>query len=103
MAVSTIKVDVSNIKTDATLASGVNLYRRGNAVTIHVANVAISNTQAVTLLGTVPSGCAPPTNVYASGFASGVVSYVYVDSAGKVYGYRSVAGNLLASVTYVIN
>lgn len=103
MAASTIKVDVSNIKANVNIRPGVNLYRRGNAVTVHVSNVAITDTQAATLLGTVPSGCEPPVNVYASGFASGVVSYVGVDPEGRVYGYRNSAGNLLATVTYVAN
>ena len=68
---------------------------------LKVENVSITNTGDVTLLGSLPSGLEPDIQLYASGFASGgVVSYVRVDTDGKVYGYRSAAGNLLASITW---
>lgn len=93
-------LDALNKADDGTLTTNVYWARRGNVVMLKVENVNITNTGDVTLLGTLPAGLQPDLQMYASGFASGVVSYVRVDTDGKVYGYRSTAGNLLASITW---
>lgn len=84
---------------DGTLTTNVYYSRRGSTVMLKVDNYSITNTSNVTLLGTLPAELKPPLQLY--GFASGsVVSYVRVDTDGKVYGYRSTAGNLLCSITW---
>ena len=86
---------------DGTLTTNVYYSRRGSTVMLKVDNYSITNTSNVTLLGTLPAELKPPLQLYSSGFASGsVVSYVRVDTDGKVYGYRSTAGNLLCSITW---
>ncbi len=97
---STIARDKASAKASGTIRAGVSYYRRGSTVTVSVSNVNITNTSAVTLLGQVPSELAPPTQVFASGFATNTVSYVRADPDGKVYGFRSAQGDLLASITW---
>ena len=69
-------------------------------MTVSLDNFPITNTSTRTTVGTLPTGCHPQFMVYASGFASGVVSYVCVDPNGTVYAFRSTAGNVLATVTF---
>ena len=101
MATSTIKKDNSVMTSSKNLQAGVNLYRRGNVVTIQVGNKSMS-ANTVTNFGTVPSGLEPPVTLYARGISSGIVDYLRVDADGKVYGYRETAGNLNASISYGI-
>ena len=101
MAESVINLPTSQKRGSGNIAEGITWHRRGNVVMLLI-SATITDTVNRTLLGTMPPDLYPPIAMFSSGFASGVVSYGLVDTDGKIYGYRSTAGNLLVSVVWSV-
>ena len=100
MAVSAIKKDPSVMSITVTIIENVIFYRRGNVCMIFCNNINITDTTNPTLIGTVPSGCEPPTRVYSRDVSANALGYLRVDSDGKIYAYRTVAGKVLDSIVW---
>lgn len=81
-------------------ANNVYAYRRCGIVTVRVEGATITNTSQRTALGTLPQGWRPNNTVYAASI-DGNTGYIDVLDDGTVQGFRTTAGTVRSTITYV--
>lgn len=107
MATSIIKKNNSEISQSVNIQTGVNVYRRGNVITLSVSNVNITNTSSRTNLGTLPTGWEPPYTIFARDISSygsngNAMGYIDANPNGTIEAFKTIAGVVTATLTWGI-